>query len=400
MWSWSAPGPPAPRPPSCSRSGATRSPSSTRPRSRARRSAGSTSRPRPRACSIAWGCSRRWTRRGRSRSTACASPRRTAPCSTGSIRPAGGGAGTATTRIAVPREAPRPHPGGAGAGAAGGRARAARVTGLLREGDRVVGVQAEDEDGARVDVGARLVVGADGRASVVARALGLVRPHRLQRLALDPVRERHRGARRSRRDLRRSARLLHPEPGGARPREPEPGGAARARGGRTAGGWRRSSTRGSSSCATCPRGWRGMRAEGPLRVMGPLAYRVGEPRVAGRAGGRRGGLLRSVHRRGALHRAALRRAARGGGAPRAHARRRLGGRARALRGRAGARLRGQGARTRALQLVIAHRRLANAAAHFLRRRPALLATLMGVIGDFIPPRAIWGQVLHSDISRG
>jgi len=55
--------------------------------------------------------------------------------------------------------------------------------------------------------------------------------------------------------------------------------------------------------------------------------------------------------------------------------------------------------TRALQLVIAHRRLANAAAHFLRRRPALLATLMGVIGDFIPPRAIWGQVLHSGISR-
>ena len=33
-------------------------------------------------------------------------------------------------------------------------------------------------------MGARLVVGADGRASVVARALGLVRPHRLQRLAL------------------------------------------------------------------------------------------------------------------------------------------------------------------------------------------------------------------------
>src|SRR4029077_10691807 len=59
-----------------------------------------------------------------------------------------------------------------------------RVTGLLREGDRVVGVQAEDEDGARVDVAARLVVGADGRASVVARALGLVRPHRLRRLAL------------------------------------------------------------------------------------------------------------------------------------------------------------------------------------------------------------------------
>jgi len=46
--------------------------------------------------------------------------------------------------------------------------------------------------------------------------------------------------------------------------------------------------------------------------------------------------------------------------------------------------------TQALQLVIAHRRLANTAARFLQRRPALLATLMGIIGDFIPPRAIWG----------
>ena len=55
--------------------------------------------------------------------------------------------------------------------------------------------------------------------------------------------------------------------------------------------------------------------------------------------------------------------------------------------------------TQALQLIIAHRRLANSAARFLQRRPALLGTLMGVIGDFIPPRAIWGQVLHSDIAR-
>ena len=41
--------------------------------------------------------------------------------------------------------------------------------------------------------------------------------------------------------------------------------------------------------------------------------------------------------------------------------------------------------TQALQLIIAHRRLANRAARFLQRRPALLGTLMGVIGDFIPP---------------
>jgi len=48
--------------------------------------------------------------------------------------------------------------------------------------------------------------------------------------------------------------------------------------------------------------------------------------------------------------------------------------------------------TRALQLVIRHRVLANAAAHALRRRPALLATLMGIIGDFVPPGAAWRNV--------
>ena len=44
--------------------------------------------------------------------------------------------------------------------------------------------------------------------------------------------------------------------------------------------------------------------------------------------------------------------------------------------------------TRALQFIIAHRRLANGAARFLQRRPALLSMLMGVIGDFVPPRAL------------
>jgi hypothetical protein len=45
--------------------------------------------------------------------------------------------------------------------------------------------------------------------------------------------------------------------------------------------------------------------------------------------------------------------------------------------------------TRALQLVIRHRAPANAAARMLRRRPALLSTLMGIIGDFVPPSAAW-----------
>jgi 2-polyprenyl-6-methoxyphenol hydroxylase-like FAD-dependent oxidoreductase len=59
-----------------------------------------------------------------------------------------------------------------------------RVTGLRMDGGGVAGVQAEDAAGRPFEVRARLVVGADGRASVVARALRLVRPHRLQRMAL------------------------------------------------------------------------------------------------------------------------------------------------------------------------------------------------------------------------
>jgi 2-polyprenyl-6-methoxyphenol hydroxylase-like FAD-dependent oxidoreductase len=59
-----------------------------------------------------------------------------------------------------------------------------RVTGLIVEGGVVRGVKAEDAEGASLELRSRLVVGADGRASVVAHALGLVRSHRLRRLAL------------------------------------------------------------------------------------------------------------------------------------------------------------------------------------------------------------------------
>ena len=50
--------------------------------------------------------------------------------------------------------------------------------------------------------------------------------------------------------------------------------------------------------------------------------------------------------------------------------------------------------TRAIQLLIARRGLANMAAHVLARRPALLGTLMGVIGDFVPPRELVGQIFR------
>ncbi len=55
-----------------------------------------------------------------------------------------------------------------------------RVTGLLLEDGRVAGVAAEGPGGAEALRG-RLVVGADGRRSVVARHLGLLREHRTLR---------------------------------------------------------------------------------------------------------------------------------------------------------------------------------------------------------------------------
>ena len=62
-----------------------------------------------------------------------------------------------------------------------------RVTELVVEGRRVAGVEgvAQGAAGPAERIAARLVVGADGRGSVVARRLGLVRPHPwLRRLAL------------------------------------------------------------------------------------------------------------------------------------------------------------------------------------------------------------------------
>ncbi len=267
-----------------------------------------------------------------------------------------------------------------------------RVTGLLREGARVVGVRAETEDGAWIEVRARLVVGADGRASVVARALGLVRPHRLRRLALiqhvsgidglgdrgeiyvdppdysilSPVAP-------GLVNLSLVVPLAHAAPYRGRM---ETFLAARLK-----------------QLRHLPARLAGMRAEGPLRVMGPLAYRVREPRadglvLVGDAAGfydpftgeglytalRSAELLAEVAapalKRGDVSAAAL--------APYAAARREAFA--------AKARL------TRALQIVIRHRATANAAARLLGRRPALLSTLMGIIGDFVPPRALWRNV--------
>jgi flavin-dependent dehydrogenase len=46
--------------------------------------------------------------------------------------------------------------------------------------------------------------------------------------------------------------------------------------------------------------------------------------------------------------------------------------------------------TRALQVAIGRRSLANLAARWLAHRPTALDALLGVVGDFVPPRALPG----------
>ncbi|HYB70751.1 MAG TPA: NAD(P)/FAD-dependent oxidoreductase [Candidatus Bathyarchaeia archaeon] len=273
-----------------------------------------------------------------------------------------------------------------------------RVTGVVVEAGAVVGVDAEDAEGKALRIRSRLVVGADGRASVVARALGLVRPHRLQRLALiqhvrgiagpgdrgeiyvDPP----------------DYSILNPvAPGIVNVSLVVPLAHARPYRGRMESFFAAR----MKQLRRLPARLQGMQAEGPLMVMGPLAYRVSEPRVGGvlLAGDAAGfydpftgeGLYTALRSAELLAEAAQPALERGDLSAAALAPYRAARRA-AFADKARV--------TRALQFLIARRRLANTAAHVLAHRPALLAHLMGVIGDFIPPRTLWGQVLHYDIS--
>jgi menaquinone-9 beta-reductase len=263
-----------------------------------------------------------------------------------------------------------------------------RVTSLRVEGEFVAGVEGQDGEGRPFAIQSRLCVGADGRASVVARSLGLVRPHRLQRLALiqdvnglggfdqmgeiyvDPP----------------DYSILNPvAPGVVNLSLVVPLSHAKAFRGRMETFFQ---ARLKQLRHLFPR-LEGMRACGRLMAMGPLAYRVREPRHGGvlLAGDAAGfydpftgeGLYTALRSAELLVEVAHRALARADVS------------ARALAEYARERRRALGDKvwiTRALQFIIARRRLANALAHALARRPALLDALMGVIGDFVPPRAL------------
>ena len=265
-----------------------------------------------------------------------------------------------------------------------------RVTGLLHRAGSVAGVTAQDEDGRDLKIAARLVIGADGRASAVASSLGLVRRHRLRRIALIQYVSGLEGI-----EDRGEIYLDPPDYAILNPVAPGlvnlglvvPLGHARpfARRLQTFFGARLSQLR-----HLAPR-LDGMKREGRLSAMGPLAYRVSEPQVGGvMLVGDAAGFFDPFTGEGmftALRSAELL-------TETAHAaltRDDLSVETLAVYGaRRRAELAAKSRVTRGLQLLIARRRLSNLAARALARRPHLLHTLLGVFGDFVPPRALLG----------
>jgi geranylgeranyl reductase family protein len=265
-----------------------------------------------------------------------------------------------------------------------------RVTGLLHRAGSVAGVTAQDEDGRDLKIAARLVIGADGRASAVASSLGLVRRHRLRRMALIQYVSGLEGI-----EDRGEIYLDPPDYAILNPVAPGlvnlglvvPLGHARpfARRLQTFFGARLSQLR-----HLAPR-LDGMKREGRLSAMGPLAYRVSEPQVGGvMLVGDAAGFFDPFTGEGmftALRSAELL-------TETAHAaltRNDVSVETLAVYGaRRRAELAAKSRVTRGLQLLIARRRLSNLAARALARRPHLLHTLLGVFGDFVPPRALLG----------
>jgi flavin-dependent dehydrogenase len=263
-----------------------------------------------------------------------------------------------------------------------------RVTDVRVEDARVVGVEAVDADGAACSFRAPLVVAADGRASVVAHRLGLHRPHPLQRMALVTYL-------RGLGDTTDLGEIFVDPPDYAILNPVAPGrvnmslvvplaDAARFS--------RRLDTFFAARVAQLThlaRRVTGAEVVARVRALGPLAYRVATPTVGGvlLVGDAAGfydpftgegvfTALRSAELAADTAAAAVRSGdcSAASLAPYYRARRAL--------------FAGKERLTHGLQLVIRRRHLANVAARLLAARPAMLDAVLGVIGDFVPPRAL------------
>lgn len=269
-----------------------------------------------------------------------------------------------------------------------------RVVDVHVEADRVVGVRAEGPDGGPLDVRARVVIGADGRASVVAQRLGCRHPHRRRRLALmtyvsgladchelgeifvdppdyailNPVAP-------DRVNLGLVVPLDHAAPWSGRLDDFL---AARVR-----------------QLPHLARRLAGATRVAPINALGPLAHRVEPPRVGGvlLIGDAAGfydpftgeGVFTAL-RSAELATETVARALRAADVSAAALATYEQSRRQAFSGKERV--------TRALQLIIAHRRLANLACRILTKRPTALDALLGVIGDYIPPAALPSLLLY------
>jgi flavin-dependent dehydrogenase len=262
-----------------------------------------------------------------------------------------------------------------------------RVSDLVMDGDRVAGVRAVDAAGREHVLRAPLVVAADGRASVVAERLGCRSPHPLRRMALATYVTGLAGCR-----DRGEIFVDPPDYAILNPVAPDRANLsvvvplAHARPwSRRLGDFLDARVRQMPHLARRLAG----AAREDVRAMGPLAYRVRPPRAGGvLLVGDAAGFYDPFTGEGIF--AALR-GAELAAETAGHALRSGDCSAAALAryGRARrAAFRDKTWVTRALQQVIGRRWAANLAGRVLARRPELLDTLLGVIGDYVPPRAL------------
>jgi menaquinone-9 beta-reductase len=263
-----------------------------------------------------------------------------------------------------------------------------RVTDLLVDGEQVVGVRAEDRGQRPLEIRARVVVGADGRASVVAQRLGCRRPHARQRLALVTY---VRGLA----DCRDLGEIFVDPPDYVilNPLAPDRVNLALVVPLAHATPWsRRFEDFMAARLRQLPhvaRRLAGAERIAPIRALGPLAHHVEPPRAGGvLLVGDAGGFfdpftgegvftaLRSAELAAETIAQALRAGDVSGAALAGYEQRRrqaFGAKARV---------------TRALHAIIGRRWLANLTCHLLARRPGIVDAMLGVFGDYVPPRAL------------
>jgi len=263
-----------------------------------------------------------------------------------------------------------------------------RVTDVLVEDGQVVGVEAMDADTRVHTFRAPLVVGADGRGSVVARRLDLQRPHHWQRMALVTYVS----------GVRKCGEVGEifvdpPDYAILNPVAPDRVNMSLVVPRADAAAWsHRLDDFFAARVGQMPHVARrvaGAERVAPVQAMGPLAYEVVPPAVGGvlLVGDAAGfydpltgeGVFSALRAAELVSEVAADALAAGDcSVERLAAYQRARGRVFTAKARF----------TRALQFVVARRRLANLTARVLARSPGLLDLVLGVVGDYVPPRAL------------